>query len=261
MGRGAVSSGDLSALNDLEQRLDLEIKTNFPQGAFLRLCGRSPKDGEPLDRTAVRARYAKELDELSAAGMDPTAANTRYRAVLRVPWMQVCTGSEAMSLLLTSERVFADLHDWLKFGEPEQVVLRQWEPDLRLENEFRAFVYEGKLAAVSQYDHYGVFDDLEEHMGRIEELIRVAWKALHPHVGEATYACDWVYLPASDSVTLVELSPFRNCTGAACFRWDSDRAILQAEAPFEFRRRPLHDLPLRCPQRVADTALPSVPPA
>lgn len=27
--------------------------------------------------------------------------------------------SEAMSLLLTSERVFADLRDWLEFGEPE----------------------------------------------------------------------------------------------------------------------------------------------
>lgn len=38
-----------------------------------------------------------------------------------------------MSLLLTSERVFTDLHDWIKWGEPDQVVLRKWEPELTLE--------------------------------------------------------------------------------------------------------------------------------
>lgn len=45
-----------------------------------------------------------------------------------------------MSLLLTSERVFADLHDWIKWGEPEQVVFRQWEPSLTLEYEFRGML-------------------------------------------------------------------------------------------------------------------------
>lgn len=29
-----------------------------------------------------------------------------------------------MNLLLTSERVYADMIDWLDYGEPEQIVLR-----------------------------------------------------------------------------------------------------------------------------------------
>ena len=33
-------------------------------GAFLRLCGRSPKDGEPLDRNPLRRNYEAQLKRL-----------------------------------------------------------------------------------------------------------------------------------------------------------------------------------------------------
>lgn len=58
---------------------------------------------------------------------------------------------------------------------------------------------------------------------------------MHPYVGEETYCCDWAYLHDSDDCVLVELSPFRPCTGAACFRWDQDNDLLHGRAPFEFR--------------------------
>ena len=32
-----------------------------------------------------------------------------------------------MSLLLSSERVYAEMIDWLEFGEPEQLVFRQFD--------------------------------------------------------------------------------------------------------------------------------------
>lgn len=143
LGRGELSEADVRALQQLEARLHDRINAPgvYPEGAFLRLCGRSPKDGEPLARGRVREQYARELAKLREQGEDINAANVRYQAVARVPCLRVTTGQEAMSLLLTSERVFADIHDWLKFGEPEQVVLRQWEPALTLEFEFRAFIY------------------------------------------------------------------------------------------------------------------------
>lgn len=93
--------------------------------------------------------------------------------------MKVRNSNEVMNFLLSSERVNIDLDDWLRYapprqlvyfviltmcfryGEPEQIVLREWEPDLTLRFEFRAFVYEHKLNAISQYDHYGVFPELE----------------------------------------------------------------------------------------------------
>ena len=116
---------DVLVLHALEARLDAAIRSpSSPfaaRGAFMRLCGRSPKDGEPLDRRQVRATYAEELRQLRESGA-PDDANTRLRAVSRVNCtLRVRSGAEAMSLLLTSERVFTDLHDWLKWGEPEQV--------------------------------------------------------------------------------------------------------------------------------------------
>jgi hypothetical protein len=59
------------------------------------------------------------------------------------------------------------MDDWMRFGEPEQIVFREFEPQLTNENEFRAFVNKGKLNAISQYDHYGVFPKLEP----IKELV------------------------------------------------------------------------------------------
>lgn len=44
------------------------------------------------------------------------------QAIAKIGWLRVTTGKEAMSLLLTSERVYTDMIDWLKYGEPEQVI-------------------------------------------------------------------------------------------------------------------------------------------
>ena len=90
--------------------------------------------------------------------------------------MKVTSAEEAMSMLLSSERVYSDMIDWLKYGEPEQIVLRQWEPELSMEYEFRAFVKNGALCAISQYDHYCVYPEDTLHarkdhiQGQIEAL-------------------------------------------------------------------------------------------
>ncbi len=99
----------------------------------MRLCGRSPKDAEPLDRDPVRNKYAAVLKDLIEVRGEPLNANTKLRAIAKVNYLGVRNGKEAMSLLLTSERVFTDLHDWIMWGEPDQVVLRKWEEEISLE--------------------------------------------------------------------------------------------------------------------------------
>ena len=106
----------------------------------MRLCGRSPKDAEPLQREAVFKKYEQELKDLVEKQGAELNAMTKLRAIARVNYLGVPTGKDAMSLLLTSERVFTDLHDWIKWGEPDQVVLRQWEPDLTLEYPYLFFL-------------------------------------------------------------------------------------------------------------------------
>ena len=43
--------------SNLENDIDVNIKKHFPYGAFIRLCGRSPKDGEPLNTNLIYEMY------------------------------------------------------------------------------------------------------------------------------------------------------------------------------------------------------------
>jgi len=52
-------------------------------------------------------------------------ANTKLMAISRVHIFKVTSGKEVMNLLLSSERVYTDLHDWIRYGEPEQICLRE----------------------------------------------------------------------------------------------------------------------------------------
>jgi gamma-glutamylaminecyclotransferase len=122
-----------------------------------------------------------------------------------------------------------------RYGEPEQIVLRRWEPRLKLENEFRCFVHDGKLVAMSQYDHYCVYPSLFAQVADIEHAVRELWQEMHPHVGVRSYCFDVAYLADEKRAVLVELSPYLPCTGPACFSWTRDRSLLLGEADFEFR--------------------------
>lgn len=59
------------------------VSTNINTGAFMRLCGRSPKDGEPLYRDRVYQKYETELQKLLNEG-HPLNANTKLQAVSKV---------------------------------------------------------------------------------------------------------------------------------------------------------------------------------
>lgn len=193
---------------------------------FVRLCGRSPKDGEPLDRWIWWQKYESELQKLIEEGYDATP-NTKMIAISRVQYMKVHNGSEAMSLLLTSERVYAEMVDWLKYGEPEQICLRKWEAELSIDYEFRAFICEGTLTAISQYDHYTYYPYLETEADMLKKGIYELWVEVHPYVKINSYVLDVAYLKRSKKFMVVELSPFSPCTGPALFHWEADRIILE----------------------------------
>eukprot|EP00727_Mastigamoeba_balamuthi_P005279 m51a1_g1475 hypothetical protein (514) ;mRNA; r:266698-268435 len=252
--QGRLRAEDVAELRQLEGLVDREVCESFAEtGAFLRLCGRSVKDAEPLDRQSVRDAYAAELERLLRSGA-PAGANTKLRAVARVGWLRVRSGEEAMSLLLTSERAYADLRDWLEFGEPEQLVLRRWEPRLTYDLEFRAFVHRGALTAISQYDHYCVYPHLHALRERIEKVVVEFWREVHAHVGEDAYVMDVGVMPGAgeggaDRVVLIELSPFLECTGPALFSWKTDGEQLR-NGPLQLRLRsdeyPQLDLLVEC---------------
>lgn len=234
MERKVFYQKDVDVLLKLENDLDNIIKTNFGKnGAFIRLCGRSPKDAEPLDVDNLKENYLNHLQNLHNNGL-PKNANTKLTAIAKVNWMCVRNGKEAMNLLLTSERVFTDLLDWVKYGEPEQIVLREFDPSLTMDYEFRAFINNNQLNALSQYDHYAIYPHVESQKENIQKRIFEKWQQVHPHVGQSSYCMDFGYNPITDTAIVIELSPFLPCTGAALFHWKDTKDILE-NGPFEFR--------------------------
>ena len=105
-----------------------------------------------------------------------------------------------MSLLLSSERTYAEMIDWIKFGEPEQLCFRVWESDLTMDTEFRLFIHTGTLVAISQYDHYTYYPHLQDMKDMLEAGLRELWQRVHPYVCEpnSSYIIDIAYLPTTD---------------------------------------------------------------
>merc|ERR1719456_127761 len=93
LSRGAMTAEDVQSLKGLEDRLQraLVVPGAYPDGAFLRLCGRSPKDAQPLSQHMVRVQYSTALEGIAAEhGLDAAKlpAGLRYRAVLQCAWMR-----------------------------------------------------------------------------------------------------------------------------------------------------------------------------
>jgi len=247
--RAALTLAEVGVLEALEARIDEALASGtFVDGAFLRLCGRSPKDGEPTcpDRRAeLRKGYERALQRLLAQGQ-PKDGNTRLAAVADTPsWLRVRSGADAMNLLLTSERVFVDMRDWLEHGEPEQIVLREWSDGFKLSSEFRCYVERGVLKAISQYDHHVMYQELQqqEPRQRIADALVAEWQKIKGCIEtrDDSYCADFGVDTETGKAQLIELSPFRGCTGAALFSWagTASAPLLRTEA-----REGMADLPL-----------------
>jgi gamma-glutamylcyclotransferase (GGCT)/AIG2-like uncharacterized protein YtfP len=118
-------------------------------------------------------------------------------------------------------------------GEPEQICLREWEPSLRLDYEFRCFVYRDIFTAISQYDHYTYYPYLFPQKDFLKQGLFSFWKKIHPFIvgsnDDTSYVIDIGYLVEKKEFILIELSPFTPCTGPALFHWQYDKDILQGK--------------------------------
>lgn len=83
---GELPRPDLAVLGALEVRLDAHVKAHYSRtGCFLRLCGRSAKDAEPVSRRKVREDFLERLDEAAAAGLDVGTPEAKMWAVRVLP--------------------------------------------------------------------------------------------------------------------------------------------------------------------------------
>eukprot|EP01080_Neovahlkampfia_damariscottae_P000765 gene765-9015_t len=160
--------------------------------------------------------------------------------------MKVETVDRALELLILSKRVYEDFQDELESKQFNiSLFIRKWN-DIDIDMEFRGFVYDGEMVAISQYNYLCFFPHIKEKKQLIEKRLKKMYQLVKPsiqkYIKDSNCIIDFYvkkdlenYKTAEESVGIIELNPYEITTGACLFSWKKDEKILQGEDDFEFR--------------------------
>lgn len=237
-------------LQNLEGKIGEVLEKNFPNGsAFIKLNTRSPKDSPYRMDSNQNVRYLvkKELEILRQAIICASQPNSTdsIQNLVTIAFtkamnkaMKIQNGKQALQLLLNSERISSDISKNLSFGESHfnsKLILREWNDALveHPEREFRCFVHESNLNAVTQYFSDTYFNPILENRQQFEEQITTFFNQTAKHIiPHPSYVLDLFVL--DDDIKIIEINPFHIGAGAGKFSWAKDRSVLM-HGPLEFR--------------------------
>lgn len=159
-------------LEGLEAKIQQKIEKFGDAGVFIKLNTRSPKDVS-FDSTYDQQKVSSLMDlfegflreerpDEEQQTLKHQFTNTEVMGAFvkaSTASMQVKNGLEAIDLLLESSRVNQDLSKVEEFGlnnATAAIVVRKWNPNVVTRNhmEFRGFVYQNQLNAVSQVNFH-----------------------------------------------------------------------------------------------------------
>jgi len=252
---GKLSEQEQGLLDKLAAEMNVAIQTFAKTGAFVRLSTRSPKDA--VDKAPIQAKLIphlrKHLQGISDGNpMDKLNDVEKLTALRRAFFdtMRVENATEAMELVMYSSRTVSDLVRALdhldKVSWNMKIIIREFTP-MPLHGEYRGFVHNKKLTAVSQYYSDSFFPHLpkisEEVLKRIAEYYD---KAANPLINLDSYIIDFVVFDDM-SIKIVELNPFSRTTGPCLFDWQADKDLLE--------NGPLSMRVVQSPSKNADAAV------
>eukprot|EP01100_Stratorugosa_tubuloviscum_P007289 TRINITY_DN304_c0_g2_i2.p1 TRINITY_DN304_c0_g2~~TRINITY_DN304_c0_g2_i2.p1 ORF type:complete len:209 (-),score=92.57 TRINITY_DN304_c0_g2_i2:147-773(-) len=171
-----------------------------------------------------------KLQSLLFAATDLLRVNNAWQVIERFCW---------------SERIYQDFN--LAFTQSEvnpsnwheNFVIRQWF-DLRPELEFRGFVFNQRLVALSQYNHICYYEEIVQRKDHFFNLINESFNnVVKPRLQNycPNYVVDFVIVEfknehkivTSENVMVIEINPFLPSTDGALFSWNNDSAILEGK--------------------------------
>lgn len=95
------------------------------------------------------------------------------------------------------------------------MVLRKFEKELKASMEFRGFVHEKKLNALSQYYDVCFYPELVEKKDEIKERVLTFFEQIKDSISVDNFILDFVVL--EDRIMIIELNPWATTTGAALY--------------------------------------------
>ncbi|CAF0942250.1 unnamed protein product [Adineta ricciae] len=243
----------LNLIESIENQLKNKLFHRPINEYFIRLSSRSPKDGDCLNQQLLKDIYDQELHRLKENypnEYDTIESQSNMQMIAfcsaQFECLKVTNEREALNLILSSERVFIDLSDALqceklddeKIPWNNHLILRQWHSQLNHSMELRCVVYQSKLTAISQYNHYCKFYHLQDQLIvqkiklTIEKYFQDKIRMLFERCNEnySNYIID-VGLMVNGSTNefdciVIELNPFDTSTGASLFNWTNDEELL-----------------------------------
>ncbi|KAL6066399.1 hypothetical protein QOT17_009587 [Balamuthia mandrillaris] len=260
---------DGELLEELERVLEEAIRPFREAGnaAFVKLSSRSPKDAT-VASGKTDALYQEIIERFQQEGRvidDNAKVCALYEAHLSA--LKVFSGKEALELLSSSGRIQQDIQLLLDTKHNDfdlQVIVREWV-NIPISNEFRGFVYENRLTAVTQYFDMCYFPELNQHETRraqvLQQLEKTFTKA-KPNIPLSSYIIDFCISQrkaslneeiskegeddGGDKVYIIELNPWSSFTDAGLFSWVKDAPLLRGEeqteeqqVAFRVRDRPI----------------------
>jgi hypothetical protein len=152
------------------QRVDEMLAAEYQNQAFVKFSFRSPKDATVHSQaTTDRVLEITKPNSpwMKSCGFDQIDNNVLLAALLQssIDTMLVRNSQEVLNLLVQSDRAYEDLHFQVENKQTYEIslVIREWG-NMQLHHEFRCFVYQKHISAVSQYTYPCYYPNLAAEM-------------------------------------------------------------------------------------------------
>jgi len=212
------TQAELTRRELLEERIN-ELAFKTPKTYFCKLSTRSPKDS-----VSMKVKENEEGESLV------------QKMNNKISSLKVTSGEQVINLITKSQRIFSDISMYFQYRLPlstsgqMNLIFREWV-DMPQDHEFRCFVTNHHLNAISQYHCYTKFPSLQDtkYVLHIRDVITSFHESIKTGFANLPdYVMDVVVFPHNWTCQVIEVNPFgaHMSSGAGLFNWEKDEDLL-----------------------------------
>eukprot|EP01084_Bolivina_argentea_P076822 139273_1 len=250
-------SNDIKLIKELHNKLKAKInecQTLWNNNKlFVRLSNRSSKDGSKIYKNDKENNFENVLQtikqkyEFDEKENDIDLLNYQIMACMQCIYedLWVDNSEDVISLFLSSDRIYNDLLNHLIVYYYQKrndwninIALREFNNKLCDELEFRCFVFKSEITAISQYNKYCFYKNLNEMKDEIEGIIINFWIKVDKFIELEDYVIDVALIEKECDVInddifdekyeciVIEINPFDELTSGCLFDWAIHKRML-----------------------------------